>query len=167
MGTSGPLVDRATDFKMIFALLLLQLVLYTVQGAHFLIETTNDTTLHSGVPKMIRGPVNQTIVVGDCSGEEDGTKCFLPCRAMDCIPEGGARCYEGTCRQGGDHPCISEGSWSLEPDNPCCCGDCSKPQDHLRNLKFCGKDWKKEWAKQFIEPRSKKNGGKKEWPKKG
>merc|ERR1712179_543854 len=45
MGTSGLLLDRDTHFKMIFALLLLQLVfVFNVQGKgkHFLIEAKDD-----------------------------------------------------------------------------------------------------------------------------
>merc|ERR1712243_30193 len=45
MGTSVLLLDRATHFKMMFALLLLQLVLvFNVQGKHLLIETEDKTT---------------------------------------------------------------------------------------------------------------------------
>merc|ERR1712179_659435 len=43
MGTSGLLLDRDTHFKMIFALLLLQLVfVFNGKGKHFLIETKDD-----------------------------------------------------------------------------------------------------------------------------
>merc|ERR1712025_147908 len=131
------LIKKKTAIAKMQALSLLILIFsiidtgITIPGKHYLIETGD-------VPDQdnmeVRGPVDHSKVVyswnNGCRGEEDGTKCDMPCRALNCGHSGGARCFEGECRQGGSHPCDTSGNHS------CCCGDCSKPKDHPVQLKY-------------------------------
>merc|ERR1711909_42676 len=128
MGTSGLLLDRATHFKMIFALLLLQLV-YNAQGKVLLIETGDDaTSFNNTVLENNKACCRErwrTCVRGD--GSE--YKCLRwkePAYEKACVDEDGKTRKAGETWGEGGCDCWVWGCRKDCPEFDCTCGKVDK-----------------------------------------